>query len=405
MKDPIRVTMLGNFSIRGGDAFLDEHTNRMKKVWLLLAYLIYSRNARTTQDHFLSVVQGADNTEVEDPAGRLKALFYRARAMLSDLYPGAGHDLIQRKNGTYGWNTEIPLVLDVEEFDRLCSAAELAEEEEQLQLYQQALALYGGDFLPKQSMEPWAMPIAAYYHQMYLNAVGRVLSILSRRQAWTESAALCAKALKIEPYSEELYQHLMRCRLGLGDRTGVQNAYQEMSELLFDTFGVMPSDESRELYRQASRQTNDQTVAIGTVEQQLQETEGANGAVYCEYDFFRFHYRVQARSIERTGEEYHMALLSLHGADGQKLSRRSLDRAMDNLQEILLSSLRKGDVVSRCSISQFVVMLPRANYENSKTVCTRLIKAFNRQYPHSPATIHAGVQPLVPKKDSEKPVV
>lgn len=397
MEQLLSIRMFGGFSLSCGDKTVDDSSNRMRKVWLLLAYLIYSRQKRNSQDQYITVIRGADTSEVEDPAGRLKALFYRCRTMLNQLYDTAGHDLIVRKGGSYGWNTEIPLRLDVEEFDALRTAAAVAQaEEEKLSLCRQALELYRGDFLPKLSMEPWVMPISAYYHQAFLDLAGQTLELLEKRQAWEESAALCARALGIEPYSEGLYQHLMRCRMALGDREGAVSAYEEMSELLFDTFGVMPSEESRQLYREASRQTNDRSVPIGTVREQLREAEDARGAVQCEYDFFRFLYQVQARAIVRSGDVIHIALLSVHGKDRQPLAKRSMDIAVENLQELLLRNLRQGDVISRCSPSQVIVMLPQANYENSCAVCQRLIRAFYRQFPHTPADIHFAVQPLEP---------
>lgn len=397
MEQVLNVRMLGEFSISQGERTVDDGSNRMRKVWLLLAYLIYNRHKRNTQDQYIALIRGADSTEVDDPAGRLKALLYRSRTMLNQLYDTAGHDLIVRKNGSYGWNTELPLRLDVEEFDRLRTAAAAAEEEEEkLSLYRQAMALYRGDFLPKLNMEPWVMPISAYYHQAWLDAAGKTLELLESRQLWGESATLCSHSLQIEPYSEGLYQHLMRCRIALGDREGAVRAYEEMSELLFDTFGVMPTEESRQLYREASRQTNDQSVPIGTVREQLREAEDATGAMLCEYDFFRFLYQVQARAIVRSGDVIHIALLSVHGKDRQKLAKRSLEIAVENLQELILRNLRQGDVVSRCSPSQLIIMLPQANYENSCAVCQRVIRAFFRQFPHSPTDIHFAVQPLEP---------
>ena len=397
MEQLLNVQMFGHFSLSCGENTVDDASNRMRKVWLLLAYLIYSRQQRNTQDQYLSVIQGADSTEVDDPAGRLKALFYRCRTMLNQLYDEAGHDLIVRKGGHYSWNTEVPLRLDVEEFDALRIAAAAAQDqEEQLSLCRKALELYKGDFLPKLSMEPWVMPISAFYHQAFLDVAGQTLELLENKQAWEESAALCAKALRIEPYSEGLYQHLMRCRIAMGDREGAVRAYEEMSELLFDTFGVMPSEESRQIYRDASRQTNDQSVPIGTVREQLREAEEASGAVLCEYDFFRFLYQVQARAIVRSGDVIHIALLSVYGKDGQKLPKRSTDIALENLQKLMLQKLRQGDVISRCSPTQLIVMLPQANYENSCAVCQRITKAFYRQFPHTPADIRFSVQPLEP---------
>ena len=396
MSDILQVSMLGSFTIRRGGSHVDDSSNRMKKVWLLLAYLIYTRHSRSTQENYLSLIQGAKNAEeIDDPSGRLKALFYRARTMLDQVYPDAGHQLILHKGGAYTWNTEIPLTLDVEEFDRLCSAP-AAGEEERLAQCLQALELYRGDFLPKLSMEPWAMPINSYYHQMFLNVAEQALALLEARSRWEEAAALCDRALKIEPYSEALYQHLMRCRLAFGDRSGVLSAYEQMSELLFDTFGVMPSDESRQLYREASRLTGDKSVSIGAVRDQLREPTPAKGAMFCEYDFFKMLYQVQARSIIRTGDTIHIALLSLHGLSHKELSRRSMDTAMENLKQLVIGNLRQGDVVTQCNMSQLIIMLPQANYENSCAVCQRIIKAFSRQYPHSPAEIKFTVHPLEP---------
>ena len=123
MDKALQVTMLGSFTITGNGKAVDDSSNRMRKVWLLLAYLIWSRNSPVTQDSYLSLLQGSGTSESEDPASRMKALFYRARAMLNDLWPNAGHELILHRNRTYSWNTQIPLTLDVEEFDRLCAAA------------------------------------------------------------------------------------------------------------------------------------------------------------------------------------------------------------------------------------------------------------------------------------------
>ena len=396
MPDTLQVSMLGGFSIRQGDGQIDDRSNRMKKVWLLLAYLIYTRGSRPTQENFLSLIQGSKiGDSGEDPSGRLKALFYRARTLLDQVYPDAGHQLILHQSGAYLWNKDIPLTLDVEEFDRLCSQLP-AEEEPRLNQLLQALSLYQGDFLPKLSMEPWAMPIASYYHQQFLTAAEEALTLLTQRSRWQEAAQLCRKALQIEPYSEALYQHRMRIAIAMGDRAEAANIYEQMSELLFDTFGVMPSEESRQLYREACRQSNQQNVSIGTVRDQLREATPAKGAMFCEYDFFKMLYQVQARSMIRTGDVVHIALLSLHAQDRKPLPRRSLDTAMENLKQLVLGNLRQGDVVTQCNMSQLVLMLPQANYENSCAVCQRVIKAFCRQYPHSPAQIHYSVHPLEP---------
>ncbi len=398
MSEILRVTMLGTLSLSMGENLIDEHKNRQRKVWLLLAYLIYSRNSRVTQDNYLSVVQGAGFSESEDPMGKLKALFYRARTMLNPLYENAGHELIVYKNSAYGWNCDIPLELDIEVFDGLCKKAKSAQSpDEKFEYLKQAFAIYKGDFLQKFSTEPWVMPITAYYHQQYLNIADFVLSYLESNQRYQEAVPMCRTALSVEPYSENLYQHLMRCLLGIGDKDGVIKVYEDMGKLLFDTFGVMPCEESHRLYSEATKVTNDKEVPIGAVKDQLTERGGKGGAVLCEYNYFMFLYRVKAREIVRKEENVHIALLSLNGKQ-DAYSKRSLNLAMENFEEILLDNLRLGDVISKCSVSQYIVMLPGADAENSGKVCKRVIKAFNKKYPHSPFAISWSVQHLEPKE-------
>ena len=398
MSEEFRITMLGEFSIELNGQRIGDSNNRMRKVWLLLAYMICTRTSRATQSRYLSLIQGSDNTEIEDPASRLKALFFRIRSVLDKLGTGTGHQAILHKDGTYCWNPEMPLTLDTEEFERLCTEAANEAPEQALEKYLQAMELYQGDFLPKLSMDPWVMPIHSYYHRLFLDNVQKTLLLLEQFSRWEEATALCERALKIEPYCEELYRHQMRCRLACDDRSGVIAIYERMSELLFDTFGVMPSEESRQVYREALREVGSQSMHIDTVRDHLQEEESVTGAISCEYDYFRFLYQVQARSIGRSGQVIHIALLSLHPCEGESLARKSLDRAMENLQALTLGNLRQGDVVSRCTVCQLIIMLPGANYENSGLVCQRIIKTFKKQYPHSPAQIHYSVQPLLPKE-------
>ena len=392
----LTIQMLGNFSIDCADNSISDQNNRMRKVWLLLAYLIWNRNRTLTQEHFLSLLQGIGADESADPNGKLKALFYRARTMLDQLGGGFGHDLIIRKNNTYAWNTDVPITLDVEEFESLCKQAADSSAEGRLALYRKALPLYKGDFLSQLGSDSWVLPIATYYHQMYLDAVLDALQLLESSEQWEEAAALCEAAIKQDPYNESLYQHLIRSRIATDNRSAAIQIYEQMSQLLFDTFGVMPSDESRLLYREVSRQKGTPSILEGTLSEQLRESFGAQGAMYCEYDFFRTLYQLQARSIVRTGQVIHIALFSIRSKDQEELPRRSLDRAMENIQEILVDNLRQGDVITRCSLSQLIIMLPQANYEDSVKVCRRLSKAFYRQYPHTPADIHFVVQPLEP---------
>ncbi len=390
----LRVNMLGRFSIRRGSETISDSDNRSHKVWLLLAYMIYCRNRCISQEELVQLLWGDSENSV-NPVNALKTMFHRVCTMLDRLGDFCGHTLIIRTGGTYSWNPNVPFSYDVDEFESLCKAGSSMEEDPRIATYLQALELFQGDFLPKLSSEPWVIPVSAYFHNLFMQTVRQTLPLLEARNDLQRVILLCRKAVEIEPYDEEIYQHLMNALLLRGDQQGVIKVYEEMSDLLFSNFGIMPSDDTKILYRKAVQTTNSLEVDLGDVQEQLREPDVGVGAMFCDYDFFKVVYHAGARAVARSGNAVHIALLSVSGG-GSKLAKRSLDVCMTNLQLLIASNLRKGDVFSRCSVSQYIIMLPMANYENSCGVMERIVKAFSRQYPHSPALLRYSVQPMEP---------
>ena len=390
----LQVQMLGQFTLRYGDRTISDSDDRSRRVWSLLAYMLYNHGRSFAQEELIHLYW-SNSEKSADPGNALKSIFHRIRTALDKLQPGLGRLLIRRKAGRYFWNNVIPLSLDIEDFEAHFHAAEAAGDDDvRLSEYQAALALYAGDPLPRMTDEIWTIPIVAYYHSLYTRAAAGAIELLEKQERTAEAVALCHQAIHIEPYQEDLYEHLMRGLLRTGDMKGTMSVYEEMSELLFAHFGVMPSETLRTLYRQATRTVNDRTLTMDEVCSQLAEPAPHGGAMVCEYDFFKILYRAEARSIARNGHSANICLLSVSSKDGEMLARRSLDPAMNNLQVLVQNNLRRGDVIARCSISQYIILLPQANYENSRMVADRLVSAFYRRYPHSPARLRYTVQPL-----------
>lgn len=390
----LQVQMLGQFTLRYGDRTISDSDDRSRRVWSLLAYMLYNHGRSFAQEELIHLYW-SNGEKSADPGNALKSIFHRIRTALDKLQPGLGRLLIRRKAGRYFWNNVMPLSLDTEDFEAHFHAAEAAGDDDvRLAEYQAALALYAGDPLPRMTDEIWTIPIVAYYHSLYTRAAAGAIELLEKQERTAEAVALCRRAIHIEPYQEDLYEHLMRGLLRTGDMKGAMSVYEEMSELLFAHFGVMPSETLRTLYRQATRTVNDRTLTMDEVCSQLAEPAPHGGAMVCEYDFFKILYRAEARSITRNGHSANICLLSVSGKDGEMLARRSLDPAMNNLQVLVQNNLRRGDVIARCSISQYIILLPQANYENSRMVADRLVSAFYRRYPHSPARLRYTVQPL-----------
>ncbi len=388
----VTVRMLGDFSIRIGETEISPSDNRSRKIWLLLAYMIYYRNRPVSTRELIGLFW-SEKDELVNPQGALKLLFHRARALLDTLGEGMGHTLIRYRDGTYAWNAEIPASVDFEQFEDLCKR-DMADDDTKYECAMRALSLYGGAFLPGLAGELWVVPIAAHYHNLYVETVLKTAAYLEQTGSAAECVSITRRAVHFDPYNEQLYMYLMRGLLALEDQEGAVAVYDEMSKLLLDRFGIMPSDDLRKLYRTAIRTQNHHALSADAIRTQLTEENAPCGALICDYDFFRILCHAQARALARSGNAVHLAVFTLTGEGGA--SRAVVDRAVNNFESNLRQSLRRGDTVSRCSVGQFIVMLPQANYENGVMVAERVKKNFTQKYPHAAISLRFCVFPLEP---------
>ena len=393
----LKVTTLGNFTLIYAGKEISCSSNRSKLIWNIIAYLLCHRGEFISSEELISIIWKQEKND--NPSGAMRTAIHRARAMLNELTETVSLPLLIAKNGGYMWNPEVKMQLDTEEFDRL--AASVNDGEDALSAGLAALDLYGGKFLPILSSELWVIPMQSYYQSVYEFVLERVLMILEQEGRFDDGIAICTKAIKIDQYSEKIYQHLMRFLLVSGRRQDVVQVYEKLGKLLLGTFGIMPDQESRALYREALNLSNNTNVVVPeSVQEMLSELGEINGALICDFDFFKLLYQAHARALVRSGQATHTALLTLKSRTSNPVAAKSLSLAMDNLEKHLAASLRKGDVITRCSSSQFLVMLPSANYENSFKVCQRFITSFNKKHPHSPLYVDFDVQTVIPSTKS-----
>ena len=390
----IQVQMLGKFSLRCGDAVLSDADNRSKKVWTLLAYLICNRDRSIPQQRLINLLWG-DDSGSDNPENALRITLHRLRGLLDQLWDGAGRELIVRRDGGYAWSSAVETELDCDRFEMLCRAT-ASDDDLRLQQLLDALKLYQGDFLPKQNAEMWIVPISTHFQSLYLQATLDAAGLLSARGHHREAADICRAASASEPYHEPLYQVLMQELAAAGDPKGAGSVYEALSKRLFDDFGIRPNEQTRAIYRTAAHSPGERLLPMEEVLQHLQENDGTLGAMQCDYDYFKILCHAESRALERSGNATHIALLGICSSTDKPLSKRSLNRIMEQVGQSLRLNLRRGDTISRCSVSQYILMLPKANYEDSCMVCRRIITAFHRSHPHVAARINFMVQPLTP---------
>lgn len=392
--EPIKICMLGEFTLRAGDKVLRESGNRSRRIFGLLSFLICHRGKPVSQYKLIDYLWGED-ADLVNPENTLRLLLHRTRSQLDQLYEGAGRECILRKDGGYCWNPDVPLEVDYERFETLCQSS-YPDPERRLEALLEALSLYQGEFLARQSFDSWVIPVSAHFQNLLLTCSMEAAQLLLGQQRYEEAVRVSRRCLAVEPYYEPACRMLMQALAAGGDTRGATEAYENLSRRLFEDFGIQPSDETRAVYRTVVHGPEDHSISMEQVLEHLQEPETVPGALECDYDYFKMLCFAERRSAERSGDEVHVALLSVAGAPGKVLSKRSINRIMEQFGQTLRVNLRRGDVISRCTTSQYIILLSKASYENSCMVCRRCLAAFQRKHPHISARIHYLVQPLAP---------
>lgn len=260
---------------------------------------------------------------------------------------------------------------------------------------QDAVSMYRGEFLGRHSSEIWILPMVTYYHNLYMQAVQDVIPLMSERGMHGEVVSICKAALLLETYHEPLHRHLMEALLAQGDYKGTVDVYENLSQQMFEEMGVKPSQETMALYRAALQTIHSHNLPMEAIQEYLQETD-VDGALQCDYDYFKILCHAESRSLRRSGKATHIALLSVEGTSEKALSQKRLKRVVEQLGELIRCTLRQSDSFAQCSTAQYILMLPQASYENSQKICQRIVDAYRRRYPHAAVHIHYHVKPLVP---------
>lgn len=365
--------MLGSFSIRAGDKVLSDSSGRSKMLWNLLGYLIANRRRDISQEQLIESLWGEDDLG-SDPQNSLKNLVYRLRNLLEPL--GSENQLIVLKRKSYAWNNSLPCRIDTEEFERLYKAAASGgpDEEERIGLYQKAVDLYRGDFLPRLLDSDWVIASSTYYKTTYLKCVKSLSALLHAHGRMDEASLLCEKATMVEPYDESIHELLIRSYLATGRRQEAIRHYEYISELFYNNLGVNLSDKLRSLMREVIKQATGVENDFAVIKKDLKEAERIEGAFFCDYEIFKNIYRLEARMAERFGQSVFAVLLTLESSGGNVQPETA--KAMQLLKTTLQAGLRKSDVVARFSPTQYILMLPSLTFENGQKVLQRIVDKF-----------------------------
>ena len=354
---------------------VSDSMGRMRQLYNLLEYLVVHRGENVSQSTLIDTLwsdEGSDN-----PANALKNLIYRLRTLLAQTF-GEDVPFIESKRGVYRFSAEVPCVVDVEEFSKALALAgeEGRPTDERIRHYKEAIGLYRGHFLEQNAFENWVVPLSTYYRRKYMEAVASACELLGKEERYAECISLCEKAAEFDPFEEFLHEIILNAYIKENSHKKALDYYHYVTNLFYNELGIKVSDRIRRHYREISKQIHDVEMDLSVIKEDLQETQKTEGAFLCDYEVFKNLYRVEARSLLRSGKSIYILQLTLMTPQRETPEKELLSPAVQALENAVLHSLRQGDAVARFSPSQFVVMLPGVTYENGKMVANRVLERF-----------------------------
>ena len=395
------VSLFGKFSIQLLDATNNESPSNHLRQHSFLQYLCVFHDRPVSQEELIEAIWDT-NTETGDPANNLKTTLYRTRQLLEGIGVKNAKDILIYRRGFYSWAPQAHITLDVEVFDRLCDQFYASSQSyKAVDSALEALALFKGEFLAGISGNLWVLPMRTYYHSKYVKLARDAAGVLYQEGRMEEGIALCRSVTTVDPFDEETQLLMMKFLHDAGLTQSAIKHYEEVRSLFMDQLGVMLSQELSDFYRKLTRSDEPRELDLQVIRSRLLEDAPIEGAYFCEYSVFQNMYRLIARSTLRTGQAIHLAMLVLYGANGETLTVKRCTETMDSLHDAISSALRAGDVFTRFSRDQYLIMLPSSSYENASMALKRIIAAYQRTLSGMTTQIKYSILPVLPPKTGQ----
>lgn len=399
----IHASLLGKFSIRllNGAENEANSSSAHSRRHSFLQYLCVFHDRSVSQEELIEAIWDT-NADTGDPANTLKTTLYRTRQFLEEMGVENAKDILIYRRGFYSWAPQVHLTLDIEEFDRLYSQFYASPQpDQQLDSALEALALFRGEFLASDSGNMWALSMRTYYHSRYIKLARDAASVLYQKGRLEEGIALCRNITTIDPYDEEAQLLMLKLLHAAGFTQSAIKHYEEVRDLFMNQLGVTLSQELSDFYRKLTRSGEPRELDLQVIRSQLLEGVPETGAYFCEYSVFQNMYHLIARSIMRTGQSIHLAMMVLCGANGEALPVKRCAETMDSLHDAISRTLRTGDVFTRFSRDQYLIMLPSSSYENAVMALKRVIAVYRRTLSGMTSLVKYSILPVLPPKSSQ----
>lgn len=244
----LQARFFGRFELlRDGEEVVP--LSRGGKAVSVLKYLLAHGSRPVSQDYLMGWLW--PDSDLKRARWSLNSTVYSLRKLLN-VGAHSPEPVVLFEEGCYRLCPRVRVSSDVREFDAHCERGRRFEgagrKGEAAAEYEEAVALYRGDFLAEDLYEDWTMVERERLTNAYVDVLDRLADHHAHSGRLREAIRTCHRILEKDPCHEHTHRRLMEYYVRLGLRGRALHQYQLCRRILEHTCEMEPSPETANLY-------------------------------------------------------------------------------------------------------------------------------------------------------------
>ena len=363
--------LLGGLKVTAEGETIDLKENLGNQLTSLFAFLLCNYKQSVSKEKIIDTFW----QDSENPTNALKFAIYRLRTAIKKIDLLSDIEFIQTSNTGYQFNTDLNIEIDTELFEEDVLTAKKASN---LNLYQEAVDLYAGDFLSGIDSE-WVEIDRGYYKSVLLQACNALAQSYLETKKVKESIAIAEKGLLVDELDEQLIFTYVKALVQDKRYNYAMSYYQNANKKYIERLGFSLESSGGKSFQTILVKPSDKITK--TNNEQVTHMIDLNtfaGPLVLEPSEFKAVCMYELRNMDRRVSNAYIVKMDVS-------TKKDIEEdVMRELSSLVEASFRKSDVMSRTKASRIVLLL-QLHLEKDveilkKRIQSRLDKNFANKY-------------------------
>lgn len=345
---------------------------RSNKLYELFKYFIAHKDSKLSSIMIIDDLWLKD--DYNDSRNILKTQIFRLRKILeqiSSMCDDKNPFKIQFVGGNYFLEISDNCILDTDVFNSGIKDLDNISSDDidkSINIYDSILKVYKGEYFKDSVDNLWIVPMRNYYKRIYLNSVRKVIQLLKTNNDYEKIVNICEEAVNADPFEEELHIYFMDALLQTNRSKEAMEHYRYITSKFYNEIGIRPSLEMTNIYIKI--RNNNFMEKASLLDKDLNKTK----PIICSKENFQHLYNVERERAIDNNLYCTLLTIKINTREKSKNGKVLLEQRTEDIKELLINSLRKGDLISVINVGYIAAILRDVDAVNHNIVIKRINK-------------------------------